>query len=388
MKIAIITSGRLPVPAVRGGAVETKLDYILAYNDQHHLHDITVYSIKPDINVVRSTKHNHYIHYNLQSFTAKFKRKLYKFRNTNPYYDDQIEYFLHKCIIDIKKKEYDSIIIANRPGYALKLQNEIKVPIILQINNDYLNEHTLHASSIKEACSLIITCSDYINKLANRVICNKIVPIKTVYNGIDIKRFINAVPVERRKLGLNRNDYVIYYSGRLIKEKGILELIQAIKSIHEIDNIKLVITGASFYGKDTIASPFINELKKETETIKEKVIFTGFINYCDIPSYLKIGDIAVVPSMWDEPFGLTVIEAMAAGLPLIATKSGGIPEICNNEAILIDRDNVCENIANAILYLYHNPQIANNLRIKARNKSLLFDKEIFARTYLNTIQNI
>ena len=44
MKIAIITSGILPVPAVQGGAVENLIDYVLEYNDQHHLHDITVYS--------------------------------------------------------------------------------------------------------------------------------------------------------------------------------------------------------------------------------------------------------------------------------------------------------------------------------------------------------
>lgn len=386
MKIAIITSGRLPVPAVKGGAVETKLDYILDYNAKYHLHDISVYSIVPNKSIDKNTEENHYIHYDLNTISSKIYRKLYKYRNSNQYYDDQIEYFLYKCIKDIKKKEFDCIVIANRPGYAMKIQQITNTPIILQLNNDYLNINTKCAYAIKEACSLIITCSDYINNLANSVTCTKHVPVKTVYNGIDIKRFIDAIPANRQKLGLSPDDFVVFYSGRLIREKGILELIKAIKTIQEIKNIKLVIAGASFYGNDTVISSFINELKKEVETIKEKVIFTGFISYKEMPSILKIGDIAIVPSMWEEPFGLTVIEAMAAGVPLIATKSGGIPEICKDEAILIERNNIIENIANAILYLYHNPQIKSDMRIKARKKSLQFDKYIFAQKYLETIQ--
>ena len=78
MRIAIITSGRLPVPALKGGAVETKLDYILYYNAKYHLHDISVYSIKPDKPVNKNTKDNHYIHYDLCSFTSRILRKLYK----------------------------------------------------------------------------------------------------------------------------------------------------------------------------------------------------------------------------------------------------------------------------------------------------------------------
>jgi glycosyltransferase involved in cell wall biosynthesis len=104
-----------------------------------------------------------------------------------------------------------------------------------------------------------------------------------------------------------------------------------------------------------------------------------------MPSYLKIANIIVVPSIWEEPFGLTVLEAMAAGVPLIATRSGGIPEICKGVATLIDRDNVCENIANAINHLYNNPKAATELAQAAVTRSWTFDKDIFARKYLETI---
>ena len=69
MKIAILTSGRLPVPAVKGGAVENLLDFCLAYNDTHRLHDITVYSMAhPQAEVHEATKStiNHYRFIDLQ----------------------------------------------------------------------------------------------------------------------------------------------------------------------------------------------------------------------------------------------------------------------------------------------------------------------------------
>lgn len=387
MNIAIITSGRLPVPATKGGAVETKLDYILDYNATHHLFDITVYSIPPEKKIDKNTNSNHYIYFSLISIWSKIKRKVHTIFTNQLYYDDQIEYFLHCCISDIKKKTYDAIILANRPGYALSLQKYTKAKIILQINNDYLNIKTKKAEQIKESCSLIITCSDYLNKLATEVPCKREVPIITVHNGIDIKRFVEAKPIERSRIKLSNEDFIVFFSGRLTKEKGILELIQAIKIIKTIPHLKLIIAGASFYGKDTSVHPYLKELIKESEDIKDQVIFTGFIDYNEMPSFLKIANIIVVPSMWEEPFGLTVLEAMAAGVPLIATRSGGIPEVCEGAAVLIDRDNIVKQLADAIVHLYENPRDAELLKEKAQMRSWNFDKDSFSERYLQAIRN-
>ena len=388
MKIAILTSGLLPVPATKGGAVETKLDYILDYNSENNIIDFTVYSIKPDSHNTIQSKSNHYIFFSISSLFSKIKKNIYKRINKNPYYDDTIEYFLHKCIVDIKKKSFDGIIIANRPGYITKIPKSIQSKIILQINNDYLNTNTLRAQEIKNACSLIITCSDYLNQKAAAVNTNKNIPIKTVHNGIDIKRFVDATPKNREFLGLKKDDFVVLFSGRLTPEKGILELIQAVKNINNIRNLKLVIVGASFYGKDTHVSPFLEKLQNESEDIKDKVVFTGFINYQEMPSILKTADIAVVPSLWEEPFGLTVLEAMASGLPLIATRCGGIPEICQDVALLIERENLRDNLVDAISYLYMNPQIAKTMKEKAQKRSWDFDKEGFSKNYIQAIIDI
>jgi glycosyltransferase involved in cell wall biosynthesis len=92
--------------------------------------------------------------------------------------------------------------------------------------------------------------------------------------------------------------------------------------------------------------------------------------------------------MWEEPFGLTVVEAMAAGLPLITTRSGGIPEICEGVATIVNRDNIVENLANAILDLYHNPEKRVAMSKASLERSKMFDKETYARNFFEAIKDI
>lgn len=390
MKIAIITAGRLPVPATKGGAVETKLDYILAYNAMHHLHDITMYSISPDKYDLKSigTPENHYYHIDNKSFLFRLGQKVYKYFNKKSYYDSHIEFFLYLCLRHLKSQKYDVIITTNRPGYTEKIVRMTQAPIILQLNNDYLNPHIKGATNIKNLCSGIITCSHYINRLASSVSCDNDIPVITVHNGIDISRFVKATPIRRNVLGINDDDFLVVFSGRIIPEKGVLELIQAIKLIHDIKGLKLLIIGASFFGADESVSPYMKQLISESEPIRDQVVFTGYVNYADMPTYLKAANVAVVPSIWDEPFGLTVLEAMASGRPLITTQGGGIPEICEGSAILVERENIVQNLADSIRFLYHNPEYAEEIGKKAVERSWFFDKEIFSKKYFEAVDNI
>ena len=96
MRIAILTSGILPVPAVQGGAVENFLDFFLEYNNKHQLHDITVYSVyHPTVMHHHSLQSevNHYHFINVSSFFAKIKRHLYGYFHKDTHHHFSIEYF-------------------------------------------------------------------------------------------------------------------------------------------------------------------------------------------------------------------------------------------------------------------------------------------------------
>jgi len=388
MKIAILTSGILPVPAVQGGAVENLIDFCLEYNNTHQIHDITVFSIyHPAVknHPAHFSKTNHYQYIDTSSILAKILKHIYIIINgRNEYYHYSIEYFFEKVLRDITKGQYDIIIVENRPGYILKLKGKTKAKIILHQENDYLNNTTPQYQNIYDDFSLIINTSLYITKRVTTINPNDS-KCKTVLNGIDTKRFYNAKPLSRQLVGLKKSDFIIVYSGRLTKEKGILELILAINQLN-IPDIKLLIIGANSYGSNQKGTNFIQTLEKTSQKIKEQVLFTGYIDYHQIPSYLKIADIAVVPSMWEEPFGLTVVEAMAAGLPLITTRSGGIPEICEGIATIVDRENIVDNLTTAILDLYNHPDKREQMAKASLERSKLFDKETYAKNFFAALE--
>ena len=123
------------------------------------------------------------------------------------------------------------------------------------------------------------------------------------------------------------------------------------------------------------------------ETIKEKVFFTGFIHNSKMPQIHAMSDIAVIPSIYDDPAPLVVMECMASGLPIITTDSGGIPEyIGNDNCICVKRDNnIIKNLEIALDSLITNDEYRKNLGQKAQQYAQQFNKERFYNDFINII---
>lgn len=390
MKIAILTSGILPVPAVQGGAVENLIDFYLDYNDKHQLHEITVYSVfhknvkkHPALN---STA-NHYEFIEVSNIYARLRRKLYGYSHHNEYYNHYIEFFFEQCYKKLTKKEYDIIILENRPGYAYKLSQRGINNIYLHLHNDLLNATTSHSYEILQSLTKVVTVSNYIKERVNTI--GKTGKVQTLYNGINLNLFSkeSCTPIERSNLGIDKGEFVIVYSGRINPEKGISELIDAMILIKDRPQIKLLVIGSPFFG-ETSDSDFFRSLNKKAESIKKNIIFTGYIHYQEVPNYLNMADIAVLPSKWEEPFGLTCVEAMAAGLPIITTNKGGIPEVVNNScAILLDSvphlPSLSRQIADSIIELYNNPVKRKTMSLESLKRSRLFDSNDYVKRFWN-----
>ena len=104
-----------------------------------------------------------------------------------------------------------------------------------------------------------------------------------------------------------------------------------------------------------------------------------------MPNYLRLADIAALPSMWEEPFGLTIAEAMAAGLPLITTRSGGIPEICEGAATILERDEIVNKLVSAIIDLYEHPQKRVQMSAASIERAKLFSKENYVNHFFDAV---
>ena len=391
MKIAILTSGILPVPAVQGGAVENLIDFYLDYNDKNKLHDITIYSVwHPNVKRHSALKSdsNHYIYIKVNGILSKIKKKLYKIKYREEYYHYTIEYYLHEAMKDIRNQDFDIIIMENRPAYALKVKEIVNAKLVYHLHNEKLDKQTIKAQEIYDAADCILTVSDYIKRCVQTI--NPLdKKTRTIYNGINLSAFSKKSKADRSALGFYKEDFILVFCGRMNRDKGIKELIVAMNLLKEYSHIKLMVIGSTFFGNATNDDSFTTELKAHAEPLKERIIFAGFIPYSNIPNYLQMADVAVIPSVWNDPFPTTVLEAQAIGLPIITTRRGGIPEeVTEENAILLDTDEqFVDNLASAILDLYNHPEKRKQMSLTSLERSKFFDKEIYAKNFFAALEN-
>ena len=395
MRIVILTSGILPVPAVQGGAVENLIDFYLEYNHIYKLHDITIYSTyHHDVinhNALNSDV-NHYKYIKTDGILTKISKHIFKWTHRKGYYYYTIEYFINQVIKRIREDVFDIILIENRPGYVLNLSEINKAKIVYHLHNAKLNKSIPRYKEIYDVASLIICVSSFVSKGITAINPHD-TKTTTVLNGIDLKAFNprKEKTIHRNCHGFKEDDFIIAYNGKMNPEKGIMELIKALKILKYYPDIKLLAMGSTFYGANTYNDhPYGYKLLDEAESLKDKILFTRFIPYNIMPDYLHLSDIAVIPSIWDEPFSLSVAEAQAMGLPIITTQRGGIPEVVTEEnAILLETDDkFVDNLAAAILDLYEHPEKRAQMSAASLKRSKLFDKETYAKNFFAALESI
>ena len=132
-------------------------------------------------------------------------------------------------------------------------------------------------------------------------------------------------PAARRRLGLHKNDVVLLQLGRIVPRKGVDNVIRAMHYLREVPHIKLLIVGGSDEKPDFDRDPEFRRLKAlaEAEGVEGQVIFTGRRNRKQLKYYYEAADF-FISTPWYEPFGITPLEAMACGTPVIGSDVGGI----------------------------------------------------------------
>lgn len=386
MKIAILTSGILPVPAVLGGAVENLIDFYLDYNNKHKIHDITIYSVynkKVKKHPAQKSTVNHYEYININSIWFKVRAKIFERISRPRYYYYQMEFFLELIIKKIRKTSFDLIILENRPGFAIRLSEEFSTPIITHIHTNLLHIPSEKNLRIMAAIKGFIVVSEFVKQEILGIGIPK--DIRVVYNGLDTELFNpkTVIPINRERLGFKKEDFVAVFWGRLVPDKGIKELLMAFEMMKEQKDIKLLIIGSiNFEDKRNCTDAFSEELQSIAYKLNSVVSFTGFIPYKEIPEYLATANVAIIPSHINEAFGMTCIEACAMGMPVIATNDGGIPEVLiGQKHILIEKEKkLPEQIADAII------KIKNNYSdYKGNVLSPHFNKEYYSHSFFENI---
>ena len=138
--------------------------------------------------------------------------------------------------------------------------------------------------------------------------------------GIDVHKFESARPLQRQAYGLSEGDLILVSVAQLVPVKGHIELLQAMSQVRDdLPDLKLILVGAGH-------EIYLEELRRLATDldIASQVIFCGYAD--NVPQILKMCDGKILASR-KEAFPAAIIEAMAAGLPVIATRCGGPEEM-------------------------------------------------------------
>jgi glycosyltransferase involved in cell wall biosynthesis len=150
--------------------------------------------------------------------------------------------------------------------------------------------------------------------------------------GVDPRRFAPSAESRRQRraaLDIGTDDFVVGYCGRLVREKGVHVLIEA---VHRTAAVRLVVVGVG---------PERWRLEQQVRTLGlgERVRFVGLVRSTDVPGWMNLFDVLALPSLttsgWTEQFGRVLVEAMSCGIPTVGSTSGEIPRVIGDAGLTV-----------------------------------------------------
>lgn len=256
---------------------------------------------------------------------------------------------IHRIQFDLIHAHY-----AHPPGFVAALLGKItKIPVIISCRGSDIHEYTekIYPNPLRRQRVLfalrnsnyIITVSDFLRK---KVISLGIPEsmVEKIPNGVKKNEFYKIDFITTRQiLNLPPDKKIILNVGAFTKIKGTIYLIEALAELVKNEkNILLIIIGDG---------PLRSKLQKKVSDLKlnEYVLFLGFVPNSKLINWYNSSDLFILPSLC-EGFGIVIVEALSCGIPVVASDTGGIPEIINvnHLGILVPPGNVKE-LSNGIL---------------------------------------
>lgn len=372
-KIALVMSEGLPVPAVRGGAVENLVQTLLDENEKSPAFEFVVFALGDPLAEKAAGKYAHARFH----FFRKEKRALFRWFSKHllpaPFYFG--DPFILAILKAMRGQSFDAIVVENAPRYAILLREAFPRALIAHhFHNRKLWRGCRYERRVVRASDAFLCVSDFICRdvLSARGVARE--RVFRCFNGIDAARFSVEIPPEERKktrarFGLAESDFVFLFSGRIVKGKGIDALLEAFCEVEKrAPDAKLLLLGANV----------VEEGTAEWRAPRSRnVVFSGLIPYGEMPAALRAGDVAVLPSTGTEAFSLALAECLCAGLPTICTDSGGMAEIAEGGAAkIVPRGNgLSARLADAMLELHASAKRRRELSEKGAARGRFFSRE-------------
>lgn len=290
--------------------------------------------------------------------------------------------FATLAALDIRRRGCDVVWIANFSQFApivralnprAKIGLHMHCDWLIQLDPDVVERRL-------RACDLIGGCSQYIVRGVQERFPAHAHKCHAVHNGVRL----DAFPYEADAAHEATDSPTLLFVGRISPEKGVHVLLEAFRRVlAEIPGARLELLAgdnavpyeyvvaisedplvealARFYAHPEV--PYSKHVRDAASAeVLERVDFLGFLPQVEHPRVYARADVAVFPSVWNEPFGMVIVEAMASGVPVVATRGGGIPEFVDDgsSGLLVQRGDAGE-LADAILRLLKDPDLRRSM---------------------------
>lgn len=260
------------------------------------------------------------------------------------------------------------ILVHNNPVALPMLKRRFPRAIVcLWANNELWGTYNpREAGRIAAASDRLICCSHYIaDRTRQRIDERWHERIRVVHNGVDVERF---GPSEAKP----PDPPVILFVGRVVEQKGPHLLLEAAAKLgKEVGPFQVRIVGSSGFAADGALSPYEQRLRELARPLGDRVVFVPFRDRAAVLEEYARGSIFCVPSNWDDPCPLTVLEGMACGMAVVASRRGGIPEQVGDAALLFDPPDTAA-FAEQLRLLLDNGQVRQKHREAAREQAKRF----------------
>lgn len=331
LNVLMICTEKLPVPNIRGGAIQTYICGVASIIGRHHR--LTIMGrTDPELPDDETVDGIRYI----------------RVRS-----DDSFELYTQNVFDYLRSttERYDIIHVFNRPKLIQAVREAApNARLFLSMHNDMFKPEKIafeDGISTIEQTERIITISNYIGRTICEYFPEAATKVRTIYSGVDLSRFTPWVQSEATRAARDelRSQYdiagkkVILFVGRLTRNKGPHVLIKALEHVKHQDAV-LVIVGGTWYHNETAFSDYVSYMRALAARSDIPVIMTGYVPAHEVHRWFYAGDVFVCTSIWEEPLARVHFEAMAAGLPFLTTARGGNPEvIVNDNGVLIHNPN-------------------------------------------------
>ncbi|GMA49521.1 spore coat protein SA [Alicyclobacillus contaminans] len=305
MQIALIAPDDLPIPASRGGSVQI---YLQSLADELIRRNVRIALYSPGRTPLG--QHHTVISKRGQAYRRAVMRHL-------------------------RRQQPDIVQVENRPSWVPAIRRMVPhAKIVLNLHSTtFLGPRHIsvrQARAVLKSVDAVVTNSRYLQREIRRRfhLSNRDWRAAVIHPGVSLDAF---TAMERRKEA--DPPFRILFVGRVIRQKGVHVLVEAVR---QLVKMKIPVRATIIGGTHPWERQYRKRLEQRTRRLP--IQWIGFVSPSDLPEWFADADVLVCPSQWDEAFGLVNVEALAAGVPVVASRVGGIPEVITSECGVLIRD--------------------------------------------------